>query len=335
MTPPSVREIARRIDLSPATVSRVLNGRPGVAADTRERVLRAVREMGVINRSATGGALVGIIVPELENPAFAVLAGAVESKLAAHGIIAVIGSSTKHGPTELDYLGALLAQGVRGLVLVSGRHANPSADHGFYRDLHRERVPMVLVGGRVPDLPVPTVSCDEATGTAMAVAHLHDLGHSRIGLAGGQRYLLPSQNRLRGYLAAMHRYVGGVDERLYAETDFTISGGHSAARRLLAAGATAIVAGSDLMALGAIAAARDEGRDVPGDMSVVGYDDSFLAAHSGPSLTTLRQPIDEMADAAARALVEQLNGYETPAVDHLFRPSLVVRRSTGALGPER
>lgn len=331
MTRPSVREIAGRTGVSPATVSRVLSGKTGVASGTRERVLRVAREMGAINRSHSESMLVGIIVPELENPAFALLAGAVESKLAAHGIVALIGSSTKHGPTELDYLGALLAQGVRGLVLISGRHANPSANHSFYWDLHRERIPMVLIGGRVPDLPAPTVACDEATGAAMAVAHLHALGHTRIGLAGGQRYLLPSQNRLRGYLAAMRKYTGMVDERLYAETDFTITGGASAARRLVASGATAIVAGSDLMALGAIMAAREQGLDVPGDLSVVGYDDSFLAAHSDPALTTLRQPLEEMASAAASALVEQLSGYETPPVDHLFRPSLIARQSSGAL----
>ncbi len=331
MSRPSVREIARRVGVSPATVSRVLSGKPGVAPDTRERVLRDARELGMLTRAHAGSALVGIIVPELDNPAFALLAGAVESKLASHGIVALIGSSTKHGPTELDYLSVLLEQGVRGLVLISGRHANPSADHTFYRELHRERIPMVLVGGRVADLPVPTVACDEATGTAMAVAHLHDLGHTRIGLAGGQRYLLPSQNRLRGYLAAMRKFTGGVDERLYAETDFTISGGASAARRLLDAGATAIVAGNDLMALGAIMAAQERGLVVPEDLSVIGYDDSFLAAHSSPGLTTLRQPLDEMAAAAASALVEQLSGYETPPVDHLFRPSLVVRRSSGAL----
>ncbi|NUR85923.1 MAG: LacI family DNA-binding transcriptional regulator [Nonomuraea sp.] len=322
----SVRTIAKRVGVSAATVSRVLNDRPGVAAETRERVLRAIREQGMVAPAPATEPFVGIIVPELDNPVFPLLAGAVESRLGAYGVTAMIGSSTKRGPTELDYLASLVRQRLHGLVLISGRHANPAADHGFYWQLHQQHVPMVLVGGQVPGLPVSTVTTDEAAGAAMAVAHLRSLGHTRIGLAGGQAYLRPSQNRLRGFRREMRRTLG---EALYAETDYSLTGGHAAARRLLAAGATAIVAGSDLMALGALGAVREAGLSVPGDVSVIGYDDSYLAAHCSPPLTTVRQPVGQMAAAAASALWERLQGYHTPHVDHVFAPALTVRESTG------
>ncbi|WP_214321286.1 LacI family DNA-binding transcriptional regulator [Nonomuraea sediminis] len=329
MTRLSVRTIAKRVGVSAATVSRVLNDRPGVAEETRDRVLRAIREQGMVAPAPVTEPFVGIIVPELDNPVFPLLAGAIEAKLAAYGVTAMIGSSTKRGPTELDYLASLARQRIHGLVLISGRHANPSADHGFYWQLHQRHLPMVLVGGYVKDLPVSTVTTDEAAGAAMAVAHLRSLGHTRIGLAGGQEYLRPSQNRLRGYRREMRRWFGHVDDSLYVETDYSLTGGHAAARALLAAGATAIVAGSDLMALGVLGAVREAGLSVPEDVSVIGYDDSYLAFHSNPPLTTVRQPVEQMAAAAASALWERVQGYHTPHVDHVFPPSLTARASTG------
>ncbi|GCD96728.1 LacI family DNA-binding transcriptional regulator [Embleya hyalina] len=332
MTPDrlSVRRIADRIGVSAATVSRVLNDKPGVAEHTRTRVLAAIREQGMVAPAPVGQPFVGIIVPELENPAFALLAGAVEARLSQYGVTALIGSSTKHGPTELDYIETLLRRGIEGLVLVSGRHANPEADHGFYWHLHGKHVAMVLVNGGVPGLPVSTVTTDEAAGAAMAVAHLHSLGHTRIALAGGEEFYRPSRHRLAGYRAAMTATFGGCDDALYVESTYSITGGQAAARRLLDAGATAIITGSDLMALGAISAARESGRHVPTDVSVVGYDDSYLAAHSDPPLSTIQQPIEQMSTAIATAMWQQLQGYHVPHVDHRFAPRLVARASTTA-----
>ncbi|RSN11806.1 transcriptional regulator [Nonomuraea sp. WAC 01424] len=327
MPRPSVRTIATRVGVSAATVSRVLNGRPGVSEELRAKVLRGMREHGLIAPAAEP--FVGIIVPELDNPVFPLLAGAIEAKLGGHGVTALIGSSTAKGPTELDYISALVRRGIQGLVLISGRHANPAADHSFYWQLHQQRIPMVLVGGQVPDLPVSTVTTDEAAGAAMAVAHLRELGHERIGLAGGQGYLRPSQNRLTGWRREMRRSFGSVDDTLHVESDYSLTGGHAAARRLLAAGATALIAGSDLMALGAVAAVREAGLAVPGEVSVVGYDDSYLAVDGDPALTTVQQPVEAMAAAVATAMWQSLQGYHAPHVDHVFAPRLVVRSSTG------
>ncbi|MDP9863204.1 MULTISPECIES: LacI family DNA-binding transcriptional regulator [Streptosporangium] len=328
MPRPSVRTIASLVGVSAATVSRVLNDRPGVSEELRAKVLEGMREHALVAPAPVTEPFVGIIVPELDNPIFPVLAGAIEAKLGGHGVTALIGSSTAKGPTELDYISTLVRRGIQGLVLISGRHANPAADHGFYWQLYQRRIPMVLVGGHVPDLPVSTVTTDEAAGAAMAVAHLRELGHVRIGLAGGQGYLRPSQNRLMGYRREMRRSFGSVVDALHVESDYSLTGGHAAARRLLAAGATAVIAGSDLMALGAVAGVREAGLRVPDDVSVVGYDDSYLAAHGDPPLTTVQQPIEQMASAVATAMWQRLQGYHAPHVDHVFTPRLVVRAST-------
>ncbi|MFF2751210.1 LacI family DNA-binding transcriptional regulator [Kitasatospora sp. NPDC058048] len=252
------------------------------------------------------GALIGIVVPELDNPVFPLLASAIEVQLAKHGLTAVVGTSTRQGTAELGYIDVLLRKGVSGLALVSGRHANPHADHGFYRLLHERGIPMVLVSGRVEGLAVPTVATDEALGARIAVAHLRELGHRRIGLAGGQGYLRPSINRLEGYRRAMRELLGEeAPADWYAESSYSIAG--------------------------VAQAAREAGRPVPGDLSVVGYDDCYLAAHSNPPLTTVRQPIQEMAAAVAEALWRQLEGHGGQVRDYLFSPELVARESTGRL----
>ncbi|MFE7529567.1 LacI family DNA-binding transcriptional regulator [Kitasatospora sp. NPDC057542] len=335
MSGPSLRDIAARAGVSAASVSRVINDRPGVSDDTRLKVAEAMRELGW--RPDQGydphqGALIGIVVPELDNPVFPLLASAIEVQLAKHGLTAVVGTSTRQGTAELGYIDVLLRKGVSGLVLVSGRHANPHADHGFYRLLHERGIPMVLVSGRVEGLAVPTVATDEALGARIAVAHLRELGHRRIGLAGGQGYLRPSINRLDGYRRAMRELLGEeAPADWYTESSYSIAGGAAAARQLFDAGVTAIVAGSDLMALGVTQAAREAGRSVPGDLSVVGYDDCYLAAHSNPPLTTVRQPIQEMGAAVAEALWRQLEGHGGQVRDYLFTPELVARESTGRL----
>lgn len=164
--------------------------------------------------------------------------------------------------------------------------------------------------------------------------HLAELGHTRIGLAVGPMRYLPVVRKTMAFRQAMCDIDGqGDGDDLVAHALFTIDGGGEAAERLLARGATALVCGSDLMALGAIRAARAAGLDVPRDVSVVGFDDSLLMEFTDPPLTTIRQDVVGMGEAAVRALLEEIEGSRTRRGEHLFRPELVVRSSTGPVRP--
>jgi DNA-binding LacI/PurR family transcriptional regulator len=166
----------------------------------------------------------------------------------------------------------------------------------------------------------------------LAVTHLAALGHRRIGLAMGPERFVPVQRKVEGFLAAMAERLGtGADEtRTYIEHSlFTLEGGQAAAGALLDRGCTALVCASDLMALGAVRAARQRGLDVPGDVSVTGFDDSPLIAFTDPPLTTIRQPVTSMGQAAVRALLEEIAGTPAPHSEFVFHPELVVRGSTG------
>ena len=327
-------DIALRARVSEATVSRVLNDKPGVSPETREAVLAALDALGLERparlRRRTAG-LVGLVVPELNNPIFPEFAQTIESALAQRGYTLVLCTQTPGGVTEDEYVEILLDRQVSGIVFVSGLHADATGDHERYRRLVARELPIVLVNGFVDGLPVPFVSPDEQAAAELAVSYLTSLGHRRIGLISGPDRFLPVRRKIAGYRAAMRAQVGVPDGdlgELISLSLFGVEGGEAATHRLLDVGVTGIVCGSDMMALGAIRSARRRGLEVPGDVSVVGYDGSPLMAFTDPPLTTVRQPVEAMAVAAVRALVDEIEGHAAPHSEYLFRPELVVRSST-------
>jgi alanine racemase len=329
-------DIAHQAGVSEATVSRVLNDRPGVSTETRQAVLTALDVLGYERparlRKRSAG-LVGLVVPELDNPIFPAFAQIIESNLAQGGYTPVLCTQTPGGVTEDEYVEMLLDRQVSGIVFVSGLHADTTADHERYHKLLARPLPIVLVNGHVAGIDAPFVSCDDNAAGELGVAHLVALGHRRIGLISGPNRFMPVQRKIAGYRAAMKKLVGLTDtaiDELISLSLFGVEGGQAAAGRLFDRGVTGIVCGSDLMALGAIRAARQRGLSIPDDVSVVGYDDSPLIAFTDPPLTTVRQPVTAMAVAAVRALIDEINGQGTHRSEYVFRPELVVRASTGA-----
>jgi DNA-binding LacI/PurR family transcriptional regulator len=326
-------DIAAQAGVSEATVSRVLNGRPGVAPETRRVVIEVLEALGyarpVRGRSVRAG-LIGLIVADLANPIFPAFAEVIENALAVHGYTAVLCALAPGGINEDDYTDLLLERGVSGVIFVSGLHADSQADHGRYKRLTDRGLPIVLINGFAADIDATFVSSDEAAAMELAVGHLADLGHRRIGLAVGQERFVPVIRKTGGYRAGMAARVGTTEvDRWIRNTIFGVEGGQAAARYLIEAGCTAICCASDMMAIGAIRAARRHGLGVPEDVSVVGFDDSPLMAYLDPPLTTIRQPVREMALVAVRTLLDEIQGMTTPHTELLFRPELVVRASTG------
>ncbi len=325
-----LQDVAERSGVSTSTVSRVMNAKPTVNEHTRLHVLRTLAEMGYDPpglRADVAVGLVGLLVPELDNPIFPAFAQAIEAGLASSGYVAVLCCATRESVHESDYVEMLVNRSVAGIIIVSGMHADIEADLSLYRDLMAQNMPLVFVNGFAASLPAPFISCDDRHAAALAVKHLVSLGHTRIGFISGSSRYVPVIRKLEGYRNAM-RANGLGEPPLTAETVFSVEGGHVATRSLLAKGATAIVAASDVMALGAIRAAHDLGMRVPADLSVLGFDDTAFMAFSDPPLSTIRQPVRAMSDLANQLLLEQIIG--APRVNHeyLFRGELVVRGST-------
>jgi DNA-binding LacI/PurR family transcriptional regulator len=327
-------DIAAHADVSEATVSRVLNGKPGVAESTRQAVLTALDVLGYdrpsrLRRKSAG--LVGLIVPELSNPIFPAFAQIIETALARNRFTPVLCTQTPGGVHEDEYVQMLLDRGVAGIIYVSGQHADTTTDAERYTKLRERGLPIVLVNGYHEGIDAPFISNDEVASMDLALSHLVALGHTRIGLAVGPDRYVPVIRKIQGFRAAMKSLLDLDDvEDLIERTMFSLEGGDTAAARLIEKGCTAVVCGSDLMALGAVRAARRTGLEVPDDFSVVGYDDSPLIAFTDPPLTTVRQSVQAMSEAAVRALLDEIAGEPAPRAEYIFRPELVVRSSTGA-----
>jgi len=327
-------EVARKVGVSEATVSRVLNDKPGVSEATRQAVLTALDVLGYERPTKLRGErarLVGLVLPELQNPIFPALAEIVGGALTQNGYTPLLCTQNAGGVTESDYVDLLLAQQVSGVIFLGGNYTQADAAHQHYERLRQVNLPTVLVNARVPELQFATVSTDDAAAAEQAVLHVHQLGHRRIGLLLGPEDHVPSQRKLDSARRLLEQLGEPLPDDLVVRGMYSLESGQAGAARLFAAGATAIVCASDPMALGAVRAARRAGLSVPGDVSIVGFDDSALMSCTEPPLTTVRQPIESMGRAVIALLLAQIAGTSRPSDELLFEPELVLRASTGPL----
>jgi DNA-binding LacI/PurR family transcriptional regulator len=323
-------EVAQKVGVSEATVSRVLNGRPGVSDSTREAVLTALDVLGYERPTQLRGdraRLIGLVLPELQNPIFPALAEVIGGALAQRGFTPVLCTRTAGGLSEADYVDMLLDQHASGVVFAGGHFAELAAPHDHYRLLHSRHIPAVLVNAAIDGLDFPCVATDDAAAAGQSFRHLASLGHERIGLVVGPGDHMPSRRKLAAFQEHAERSgfaVAPIEHAL-----FSLEGGQAATTRMLRQGVTGVICGSDVLALGAIRAVRRAGLSVPGDVSVVGYDDSGWLNCTDPPLTTVRQPIESMGKAAVALLVNQMESVSVFSEELLFEPELVVRGSTG------
>lgn len=326
----TLSDIAAQAGVSTATVSRVLNGKSNVAYATRQQVFVALDLLGYERPASlqdTSRGLVGLIIPELSNPIFPIFAQRIEQILAADGHTPLLCTQHPGATSEDEYIAMLMERSVAGIIFVSGRHADTTADLTRYERLRERGIPIVTVNGNTAGLRSPGFTTDDAAAASMGVRHLFSLGHRRIGLAMGANRMVPAKRKLEGYTRTMHELL--PDEPLRTvESLFTYESGVSAAQQLLDAGCTGIICGSDVLALGIIQGARSRGLSVPEDVSVIGYDDSPLIPMMNPPLTTVRQPVDAISRAAVACLMAQVSGEKVEETELFFQPDLVVRGST-------
>jgi LacI family transcriptional regulator len=329
----TIREIADLAGVSIATVSRVVNGHSDVSEETRDTVMRIVREHGyATNRSARGlsagrTGLVGVLVP-LVYPVYfsAILSGAAEA-LYEQELRLVLSPTQHEHDREVSLLDRLMHGMTDGALIVL-----PEESSDELARLLEQGYRFVVVDPRLPlDERVPSVSAAHASGADQAMSHLLGLGHRRIAAITGPRGWVATEDRRRGYHAALAAQGILPEPSLEVEADFEIGPGRAAAGHLLDLHdpPTAIFAFNDNLAIGALQAARDRGLRVPGDLSVVGFDDVEPATIVTPTLTTVRQPLAEMGRTAVSLLMRLLERqrFETLRVELATR--LVVRESTG------
>ncbi|MGP3975409.1 LacI family DNA-binding transcriptional regulator [Streptomyces sp. 8N114] len=317
-TGPTLEEVARRAGVGRGTVSRVINGSPRVSDRTRAAVEDAVAELGYVpNRVARALAAgsadtVALVVPEPESrfftePYFPAIVQGIGAELADADMQLLL--TLLHGQEDRDrFAQYAAAHRIDGVLLVSVH-----ADHTLPDLLARSDIPAVLGGRRRAAEPVPYVDCDNTGGARSAVGHLLARGRETIATVTGPEDVYAARCRVEGYREALREADRPLDEALLACGDFTEEGGNRAMRQLLdrTPGLDAVFCASDVMAAGARRVLREAGRSVPDDVALVGFDDSVVARHMDPPLTTVRQPITAMGREMARVLLELL-GKWTP-----------------------
>ncbi|MFI6863509.1 LacI family DNA-binding transcriptional regulator [Streptomyces sp. NPDC050421] len=332
---PTLEEVAARAGVGRGTASRVINGSPRVSAHTREAVEAAVAELGYVpNRAARALAgnrtdAIALVVPESESrffaePYFSDVVRGVGAALAdteMQLLLTLVGSDRERRRLA-QYL---TAHRVDGVLLVSVHADDPLPDL-----LEQLGMPAVMNGRRSATEPLPSVDSDNFEGARGAVEHLVSRGRRSIATITGRLDVYASQRRLDGYRRALSDAGHEPDERLVAPADFSEEGGVRAMRELLARrpDVDAVFAASDLMAAGARQVLREAGRRIPDDVALIGFDDSAVARHMDPALTSVRQPIEEMGRTMTRVLLEQIAGQNTERPQIVLPTELVVRDSS-------
>ena len=316
--------VAELAGVSEATVSRVLNRKYGVSAATREAVEAALRKVGYERQIK--GEIVLLLVPGLTDAVFAGMCEAIENEIAPYGLRAVVCPGTLR---ERDYIEALADAGIAAAVFVSSSNTMRNADPVARQLLLSRGIPFLCVNGGFPDTPSPIFSTDDWRAAEMAVAHLYDLGHRRIGMCAGPVGNTPADRRVEGFVQAMDRRDLPNSDDFVVRQYYNIEGGRHAAEELLEMGVTAIVASSDDMALGAMRAIHRNGLSVPADISIVGYNDSYMLDFTNPPLTAVRQPVERIGENVTRAIVALVAERTLPATEVLIEPEIRLRGSTG------
>ncbi|MCZ8096678.1 MAG: LacI family DNA-binding transcriptional regulator [Burkholderiales bacterium] len=327
---PTIVEVAKLAGVSKSTVARALSGASDVNEETRERVRRASEAVGYEpNHLAVGmrsgrSSLLGLVIPDIANPFWAEVARGAQDHMADTGASLLVFSSDWNGDREAMHLRALRRARVDGIIV------NPVSDGDG--GISRFGAPFILIGSSAELLPdTPSVGSDIRQAVRLGMDHLLTMGHDRPALVVGP----PSKLARARLLRAVHDHcvAHDIDPDVLPqeEGDYTFAGGYEAMRRLMArsnGGHLAVFCANDLMALGALAAARDAGRDCPRDVSVLGFDGIPAGAYAWPSLTTVEKPAREIGRRAAELLFEELGGAAVRGRSYL--PCRLVERGSVA-----
>jgi LacI family transcriptional regulator len=328
----TIKDIANRAGVSTATVSYVINGTRFVSPELRERVMSAVMELDY-RPNAVAQSLrqkrtrtIGLIVPDNSNPFFAEVAKGVEDAGYDAGVSVMLCNSDGMFDRELRYLKLLRDKQVEGIVFIA---TTPRVDH--LAGIVERSIPAVVFYRVVPQFDVDTLVVDNFGGGCLATRHLIELGHVRIACVAPASVDSPSSLRVSGFRRAMEDAGLPINESLIYHGDNRFAGGRDGAEHLLATGNpfTALFAGNDVMALGAMRTFQQRGLAVPGDVSVVGFDGIALGDFVTPSLTTILQPRYEAGRTAFRLLLDRIDEeYAGPPRAIELETTLAVRESS-------
>ncbi|WP_180271498.1 LacI family DNA-binding transcriptional regulator [Fredinandcohnia onubensis] len=329
----TIKDVAKEARVSISTVSRVLNKSGYTSEKTRQKVLNAVKKLNY-QGSLVAAAMIkkqtltlGLIIPDIKNIFYSDLTRAIEDRANSHGFNIFLCNTDNNLQKEAEYIHLLIAKGVDGIIFSS-----PEVDDENIKELKQRypELPIVILGGKFPNLILNEIVVDNVDGALKAMRHLLELGHKDIAFIGGDFESYASIERHQGYKLALNESGVPINDDFVIFDKFYIESGYKNALKLLQKNnrPTAIFAGSDSIAVGIYKAARKLNINIPEQLSVVGFDDSQYAEILSPMLTTIRTPIKEMGQRAIEIIVKTIKEKQINKETILFYPTLIVREST-------
>lgn len=332
---PTIKDIARLANVSTTTVSHVLNSTRQVSEDLSNRVQVAIRDLEY-KPNAMARALrvhssktLGLIVPDNSNPFFSEIALGAEDCAFRHGYSLFLCNSRHDSARELTYMTTLSTYAVDGLILSA-----VSGDLDQLSEFVKSGIPLVVVDRKLAAPDIEFIHSDHIEGAREATQHLVELGHRRIGIITGPIDVHSALDRIQGFEEILNEHGIPNDPDLSVRGDFQVESGRRAAQEMmeLPDPPTAIFACNDMMAIGALQTLRTLGLGVPEDVSLVGFDDIFLASLLDPPLTTVAQSAYTIGEMAVARLVERMNGSKNLMTQEFCLPTdLIIRKSTRRL----
>lgn len=330
---PSQSDVAKLANVSFMTVSRVINGKENVKEETKQRVLKAIEELGyypnaaarALNNNKTDG--IGVVIPHAEfmtvAPYFLDLISSLERNIdkAGYHLVFKLPASMK---TTADYTQLYLERKVDGVIVLA-----PSVDQWLLQTLSNDRVPSVVVYGRDDELDINYIDANNHKGAKEAMNYLIGLGHTRIGMVTGSTTLICGRDRISGYLEALQTNNLPVDKRLIFYGDWQPESGERAFNYFfgMEQQPTAIFCANDHMALGVMRSAIDNGLQLPRDLSIFGYNDITYSGFLTPSLTTRSQPLEEIGEKAVDILIKTIEDPTRPKEKIMMDTKFIKRES--------
>jgi LacI family transcriptional regulator len=326
-------DVAELAQVSRMTVSRVLNGQPGVSEKTRHRIIEAIEQLGYIPSTPArsrqvDSKLIALLIPDITTTYMGEILRGVSgaAERLNYGLMLYTQGAVSHTQRTSYYLSLLSNTLVEGVLMIV-----PHDYEVIVRDLKEHAHPYVIIDHHSNTEDEPSVTATNRKGVLDAMRHLLALGHRRIGFVTGRMDIACSQDRLEGYRAGLGEVGLPFEPALVREGDYLQPSGFKHTRDLLQLEAppTAIIASNDVMAFGAMDAMKATGRSIGRDISLVGFDDIFMASQTYPPLTTVRQPMADMGEAAIDMLVGLIQGRTVLSLRRELPTELIVRESTG------
>lgn len=331
----SIKDIAKEANISVTTVSRVLNKPSLVNVETKNKILKVIEKFdytpSIIARLMRGQKTktIGVIIPDFMNLYYSEWISHVEVEAKKSGYLAIIASTKNDPEREKEYINDLINRNIDGIIICW--YQNPYKNLELLNDISK-KIPVVLMDQPASGLPVSAVYADAYSGFRELTKHLVNLGHNDIAIIRGYKKYFVADCRFQAYIDVLKESMINIDEALIEECDFNAGSAYFATKRLLMRSKpTAIIGASDLVAIGILKFVTEKGFRVPEDIAIAGYDNILLSKLVTPKLTTVQEPIKQMAKTAIKILIEKINNKNNKKVKNkniILGVKLLIREST-------